>query len=89
MMDSWRQGADHERNNLGFSLYRPAKAHGPKTQINGDLIPTLVPPGRPFGAVYSYRDRTLKRGIRYFYWLEDVSIYGQAEVHSPVAAWTN
>jgi hypothetical protein len=89
MTDPWRQGADRERNNLGFSLYRPAKAHGPKTQINGDLIPTLVPPGRPVGAGYSCRDRTVKRGMRCFYWLEDVNICGQAEVHSPVAGWTN
>jgi carboxypeptidase T len=71
---------------IGFNLYRAIKANGLQIQVNDDLIRTLVPPGSPLDATYSYQDRTVKRGTRYFYWLEDVDIYGHATLYGPVQA---
>jgi carboxypeptidase T len=84
---AWR--TDSEVNNLGFNLYRASQANGPRIRINEDLIPSLVAPGSAFGAVYSYRDLTVARGLHYFYWLEDVDIYGHARLHGPVEARAN
>jgi len=75
-----------ELDNLGFNLYRAESADGPYTQLNASLIPSLVPPGSPVGAVYTYRDRTAQPGIKYFYKLESVDIYGNSTFHGPVDA---
>ena len=40
-----------EVDNLGFNLYRAGSPAGPLTRVNDELIPTLVPPGSPYGAV--------------------------------------
>lgn len=73
-----------ETDNLGFNLYRAEAVDGERTKINLQLIPTNVPPGSPFGGVYSYTDTILKYKQTYFYWLEDLDIYGNAELHGPV-----
>ena len=75
-----------EIDNLGFNLYRSEQAKGPKTKLNSSLIPSQVPPGSPFGAVYGYKDRNVQPGKIYFYWLEDVDIYGRTGLHGPVKA---
>jgi hypothetical protein len=86
----------NETENLGFHLYRSTSIDGRRTRINAELIPTLVPPGSPFGAVYEYTDTPLEKVTRhdfmapqartYYYWLEDVDIYGRTETHGPVQA---
>jgi subtilisin-like proprotein convertase family protein len=74
-----------EIDNLGFNLYRSNTRTGPKTRLNAELIPTLVPPGSPFGAIYDWIDTyRLRPGRAYFYWLEDVDLYGGTAMHGPV-----
>jgi hypothetical protein len=79
----WETG--QEVDNLGFNLYRSESVDGPALQLNKTLIPSLVPPGSPYGAVYDWIDRyRLRRGQTYYYWLEDLDIYGRATLHGPV-----
>ena len=74
-----------EIDNLGFNLYRSNTREGAKVKLNKQLIPTLVPPGSPFGAVYDWIDSFRLRPRRaYFYWLEDVDLSGNATMHGPV-----
>ncbi|HNS52364.1 MAG TPA: M14 family zinc carboxypeptidase [Anaerolineae bacterium] len=74
-----------EIDNLGFNLYRSSTRSGPKVQLNGELIPTRVPPGSPFGAVYDWIDGyRLRTGRAYFYWLEGVDLHGSLTLHEPV-----
>jgi hypothetical protein len=75
-----------ELDNAGFNLYRSEQVDAQKTKINTSLIPTNVPPGSPFGAVYQYKDKTAVPGVLYFYWLQDVDIYGKTQLHGPVKA---
>ena len=74
-----------EIDNLGFNLYRSNTRTGPKVKLNQVLIPSEVPPGSPFGAVYDWIDAfRLRSGRRYFYWLEDVDLSGVTTMHGPV-----
>jgi hypothetical protein len=78
-----------ELDNVGFNLYRATAVDGERTKLNETLIPTLLPPGSPYGALYEYvdDDKALKKGkVTYHYWLEDVDIYGGAGLHGPVSA---
>ena len=76
-----------EIDNLGFNVYRSNTRAGPKGKLNAALIPPKVPPGSPFGARYEYIDTyRLRPGRIYFYWLEDVDIYGHTTMHGPVKA---
>jgi hypothetical protein len=76
----------NEIDNLGFNLYRATKVDGRKTKINREMIPSEVYPGCPYGAIYTYADTAVKKGKTYYYWLEDVDIYGHTELHGPVGA---
>jgi hypothetical protein len=73
-----------EIDNAGFNLYRATSLEGEKTRMNGNLIPSQVPPGSPIGAAYSWLDSKVVSGTVYYYWLEDVDIYGRATLHDPV-----
>jgi len=75
-----------EIDNLGFNLYRATAVDGVRVKINAELIPTEVYPGSPFGAVYTYTDTGLKPKANYFYWLEDVDIYGTTQLSGPIEA---
>jgi uncharacterized repeat protein (TIGR01451 family) len=81
---SWETAS--EIDSLGFNLYRATSLDGESIKINAELMPTQVPPGSPFGAVYTYEDTTVVRNQIYYYWLEVVDIYGQSELHGPVSA---
>jgi hypothetical protein len=72
-----------ETENLGFDLYRSDTRDGPKTRLNKTLIPSKVPPGSPFGAVYDWIDRKPRSHQTYFYWLEDLDIYGHRKMQGP------
>ena len=76
-----------EIDNLGFNLYRAVSEAGPMARLNDELIPTKVPPGSPFGAEYEWPDKDgLVPGQAYYYWLEDVDLYGRGTLHGPVQA---
>lgn len=77
-----------ELDNLGFHLYRarsvqPGPANPTWTRLNAALIPAQAP-GSPAGARYAWRDRPPRSGLVYFYWLEDVDLYGISTLHGPI-----
>ncbi|HSN77670.1 MAG TPA: hypothetical protein VL334_21560 [Anaerolineae bacterium] len=74
-----------ELHNRGFNLYRGTAAAGPDRQLNSTLIPSQSQ-GNPGGFAYIWEDQTdLVHGTTYFYWVEDVDIYGVATRHGPVS----
>ena len=75
-----------EIDNAGFNLYRATSLEGEKNRLNANLIPSQVPPGSPIGAEYSWLDSKVVSGTVYYYWLEDVDIYGRTKLHGPVRA---
>jgi len=90
--EAWPEGRElhiqwetaNEIDNMGFNLYRSTSSEGKRTKLNDVLIATLAPPGSPFGAAYEYIDEHIRDRQPYFYWLEDVDIYGHATLHGPV-----
>lgn len=75
-----------EVDNVGFNLYRTDSAEGPRTQLNAGLIRSLLPPGSPEGASYLFVDESVRPGVTYSYWLEDVDVHGISTFHGPVSA---
>jgi hypothetical protein len=74
-----------ELNNRGFNLYRGPSDAGPDRQLNETLIPSQSQ-GNPGGFVYTWEDRAdLAPNTTYFYWIEDVDIYGVATTNGPVS----
>lgn len=74
-----------EIDNLGFNLYRAEAPDVPQGRLNGALIPVQVP-GSPVGATYTWQDEQVSPGVTYYYWLEDVDVYGVTTLHGPVSA---
>jgi hypothetical protein len=75
-----------EVDNVGFYLYRAESPTGSRIQLNEVLIRSLLPPGSPEGAVYTFVDQAVVPGTTYYYWLEDVDVYGVGTLHGPVSA---
>ena len=75
-----------EVDNRGFNLYRASSPDGVRIQLNAGLIPSQLPPGSPEGAAYQFVDESVRSGITYYYWLEDVDVYGVNTIHGPVSA---
>ncbi len=74
-----------EADVLGFNLYRDTSAAGPGVKLNAGLIRSQGP-GSPRGYRYSYLDAAdLIPGTLYTYWLEDLSMTGEATRHDPVS----
>jgi len=74
-----------EVDNLGFNIYRASAKKGPWTQINPQLIPSLVPPGSSAGASYEWTDNQAPTArSRVFYLLEAVGINGATSQFGPV-----
>ncbi len=74
-----------EEDVLGFNLYRDTSAAGPGVKLNAGLIRSQGP-GSPRGYQYSYLDAAdLVPGAAYWYWLEDLSMTGEATRHDPVS----
>ncbi|MBN1138557.1 MAG: hypothetical protein JXM73_18350 [Anaerolineae bacterium] len=74
-----------EIDNLGFNLYRATSPDDEPVRLNDTLIPSQAP-GSPVGARYTWLDRVMRSGVTYYYWLEDVDIYGFTTLHGPVNA---
>jgi len=75
-----------ELDNLGFNILRSTSVAGVKVRLNNLMLPTNLPPGSMVGSVYEFTDLdNLERGKVYYYWLEDVDIYGIAHINDPVA----
>jgi hypothetical protein len=75
-----------EEDNLGFNLYRSESVAGPRVKVNGGLILSSVAPGSPLGATYRFADDSTQSGVTYYYWLEEVDVYGVSAFHGPVSA---
>jgi hypothetical protein len=37
------------------------------------------------GASYTFVDESVVAGVTYYYWLEDVDVFGLASVHGPIS----
>ncbi|HOU12341.1 MAG TPA: hypothetical protein PKZ84_04435 [Anaerolineae bacterium] len=79
---TWETAA--ELDNVGFNLYRSAKADGPYTQLNATLIPPQNP-GSVLGGVYEWPDTDVQPGATYFYKLEDIDVKGVSTFHGPIS----
>jgi hypothetical protein len=82
VMVGWQTAS--EVDNVGFNLYRAESADGPRVQLNQGLMIPSQAPGSGSGADYRYADEDVKIGKTYYYWLEDVDIYGVSTQHGPV-----
>ena len=69
-----------ENGNLGFNLYRSLRKDGKYIKINKEFVQT-----NNTGS-YTYFDDQVEAGLRYYYKLEDVSVYGTRTMHGPVVA---
>jgi len=78
---SWLTLSEFE--NIGFNLYRALEVGGERTLL--DWIPASAP-GSTQGAEYSYQDFDVIAGQTYWYWLEDVDVFGVTTLHGPVNA---
>jgi hypothetical protein len=78
----WRTGS--EIDNLGFHLYRAARAEGPFARITERPIPGLG--SSPAGARYTHRDDDVQNDVTYYYKLEDIDASGARQMHGPVSA---
>lgn len=81
----WETASEHD--NLGFNLYRATSIDGARTKVNDLMIPASRP-GSLIGTAYTYTDTGLIPKRTYYYWLEDIDIYGRTELHGPVEAIT-
>jgi serine protease len=80
---SWETAT--EIDNLGFNLYRTETPGGERTRVNPELIASSAP-GSATGASYEYTDTGVRDGIAYYYWLEELDIYGWLTLHGPAQA---
>ncbi|MGQ9600086.1 MAG: hypothetical protein ACUVWZ_11800 [Anaerolineae bacterium] len=74
-----------ELENMGFNLYRATSPAGPQVKLNDSLIASQAP-GSALGASYEFVDASVQPGVTYYYWLEDVDVYGVTTLHGPVQA---
>ncbi|MGD8623248.1 MAG: hypothetical protein PVJ34_01835 [Anaerolineae bacterium] len=73
-----------EIDNVGFNLYRSDSLDAAPVKLNAGLIASQAP-GSTSGAVYRFFDEDVQIGRTYYYWLEDVDIYGVSTRHGPVS----
>jgi hypothetical protein len=69
-----------ETNNLGFYVLRADKPDA----VNAKLISNLIPAANTSqGATYCFEDNNIYDDGVYYYWLQDVSFSGVAELYGP------
>jgi uncharacterized repeat protein (TIGR01451 family) len=78
---------ESETNNLGFNLWRSEYADGDYRKINTSLISGAGDSQQRH--VYRFEDREIKRGITYYYKVEDVDLQGVSQMHGPISAVAN
>lgn len=72
-----------EIDTAGFNLWRGETDAAPEVQLNASMI--LAHPGSTVGYSYSFTDATAQPGVPYFYWLEDIDLYGATNLNGPIA----
>lgn len=72
-----------ELDTIGFNLYRRGRLDGTMRPINAYLVQAQVP-GAVEGASYIFKVDNLKAGKFYYFWLEDVDMYGNTTLHGPI-----
>lgn len=72
-----------ELDTIGFNLYRRGRLDGTMRPINNLLVQAQVP-GAVEGASYIFKVDGLKAGKFYYFWLEDVDMYGNTTLHGPI-----
>ena len=71
-----------ELNTAGFNLFRSERPDGEYIRVNHFIIPAS---GDSFtGSDYSFEDRGLINGQRYYYLLEDIDQNGKAQRNGPI-----
>ena len=65
---------ESEVDNLGFYLHRADNVDGPFTRLNDRIIPGAG--NSPVYHEYSYVDTEVEEGNRYYYFLEDLDLWG-------------
>jgi len=75
----------NESEVLSFNLYRAGSDNVEKKKLIAADIPAQKP-GELTGAVYSFKDKTLKPDKTYYYWLETFDREGEVELIGPVKA---
>jgi len=82
---SWTTGT--EIDNLGFYIIRSENVNYGYTLWNKEIIPSQ---GNAYsGYEYSYVDSDVEMGQVYYYWLADLDVHGEYEIHGPVNVITN
>lgn len=71
-----------EIDNAGFNLYRKTANDTDWAKLNGALIPAEGGPTWP--ADYEFIDDAVSAGVKYYYLLEDLDVYGASTTHGPV-----
>jgi len=71
-----------EIDTIGFNIYRRRILDGKMNQVNSLMI-QAVSTGAVEGATYQFRVTGLKPGKFYYFWLEDVDVYGNTTLHGP------
>ena len=79
---NWTTGA--EVVNAGFNVHRSRSEAAPHARLNGQLIPASANVLQQ--GAYSFVDEDVKEGVTYYYWIEDVDIFGVGSLHGPVSA---
>jgi hypothetical protein len=75
---AWETAA--ETDNFGYNVYRSTSPDGLRTRINPEIIPAV---GAAQGSLYELRDTVSDTMRTYYYWLEDVTVKFETEVHGP------
>ena len=71
-----------EIDTIGFNIYRRRTLDGKMNQVNSLMI-QAVSTGAVEGATYQFRVTGLKPGKFYYFWLEEVDVYGNTTLYGP------
>lgn len=74
-----------EQEVVGFNVFRSGKPEKKNRLLTAEIIGALYP-GELSGAVYTFRDSTVKPFKTYYYWLEAISQDGSVELYGPISA---